>query len=70
MKYNLKQIAVFCESNTIIISMKVFLQIVKEICSESEFLCSDGSCIHGSLRCDFHFHCVDHSDEAEDLCRG
>ena len=33
------------------------------VCSESEFRCELGGCVHGSLRCDATHDCVDGSDE-------
>lgn len=34
-------------------------------CSESEFRCSDGRCIRGTLKCDGDYNCEDQSDEED-----
>jgi hypothetical protein len=37
-------------------------------CTDDEFKCSDGRCIHISLVCDFKADCVDAADEFCGIC--
>ena len=39
-------------------------------CTQHEFKCNNGQCVHLNKLCDSLFDCLDHSDEDGETCRG